>query len=256
MASARVFNSAGEEVGLIAEGIGFWVPPQGLKAQEGAFVPDQGQQGLIDVIGTGYTIFWDGANSQGQWVDSGAYTVVLSITDSFGAVTIITAKLTVLRAPNTLELAIFNSAGERVRRILLPENASFSLDEFAWDGRDERGQPVSQGSYMAVLTRSGPDGKSVQSRHLSLLYGPGPAAAAPRLLELGKGRALLQTQPGSSARVYTLAAELVRQAGPASSNGELELDLNGFAEGIYLIQLEIPGPRGIQRHRIKWAYLR
>lgn len=255
--SARVFNSAGEEVALLADGLGFYTQPQGLKAQLSAFVPDASQSMPLSVMGTSFAFSWDGANSQGQLVDAGAYTVLLSVKDQFGAITSYTVQVTVIRSPESIEVSVFNSAGERVKQAALPLSPSSTLDNFVWDQKDDAGKTVAQGTYVAVLTRHSQSGVSVQSKSLTVLYGPDPGLPAPRLVLLGPDSFLIRSGAADSkARVYNVAGELVRLAAASSANGDMRVDLNGFAAGIYVIIVENQGPLGPRRTLLKWALSR
>ena len=197
-----MYNSAGELVKRVADNLGVYDQPSGLDAEQPGFVPDAGGLGWVLVVGPRLPIAWDGSNSRGQWVQSGTYTLVLSSTDPFGHVTTFTSQVAVLRAPASVQVDIYNSAGELVRHFDSQANdklagseltlSSTSLaagsgpagserdltihygagqdDQAVWDGRDDEGQLVQSGSYIVKVLREEPgSGPSVLSETVTVI---------------------------------------------------------------------------------------
>src|SRR6185369_661699 len=113
-ASVRVFNSAGEEVGILYEALGLYAQPTGLSPLQPGFLPDSGGKGTLSLDGTGLTLSWDGKNAQGQIVSSGVYYVSVEVKDPFGKLVTWTAALSVIRTEAFATVQVFNSAGELV----------------------------------------------------------------------------------------------------------------------------------------------
>jgi hypothetical protein len=67
-----------------------------------------------------------------------------------------------LPAPGVATIAVFDRTGRKVRT-LLSGRLSPGAHTARWDGRDDRGEPVSSGAYIAVLDFGG---KSVSHRML------------------------------------------------------------------------------------------
>ena len=63
-----------------------------------------------------------------------------------------------------MRLTIYNSAGQRVRQ-LVDEHVAPGQHVLQWDAHDERGNPVSSGTYIYRLEYSG----QVQVRKMTLL---------------------------------------------------------------------------------------
>lgn len=288
----RVFNSAGEEVAWPVREQPAWLQPSALKALIGVFSPDGGGQALLEAVGAGLQLAWDGRNSGGQPAGSGAYTLVLAQTDRFGATVTFSAAVQLLRAAASAEIEIFNSAGERVRRLDPPGDASrLDLDQsgfvpsdlggqdlkigygeglwMGWDGRNDRGELVNSGSYL-VLVRGTQGGQSLSlSREVVLLKGPGQDPLAGALVApnpLGPAQTELRILlPGLAstaplrARIYSLSGELVAEPSGRAPDGSLRwaVEREGAAAGIYVIELNAQNAEG-RRHRrtLKAAVLR
>src|SRR5207244_343769 len=108
------YNSAGEKIAELADGIGLYVMPQGLKTVDAAFAPDSGGLASIMILGPDQLIYWDGANNNGQLVSSGDYYVKMELKNNFGVVSSYMTQVAVVRQALGVEIEIFNSAGEVV----------------------------------------------------------------------------------------------------------------------------------------------
>ncbi len=56
-----------------------------------------------------------------------------------------------LEKPERVNLAIYNILGQRVRTMLAGEEFAAGPYTFLWDGKDDRGSPVSSGMYVYKL---------------------------------------------------------------------------------------------------------
>ena len=77
------------------------------------------------------TFFWDGTNSNGQFVKNGVYYVKVAERDQFGRTSVKIEAVQILNQGNLYEIRVFNSAGELVRNIVFPSN--FTKLDFAPD---------------------------------------------------------------------------------------------------------------------------
>ncbi len=272
----RVYNSAGELVAQVAQGLGIYAQPTGLSAAGTGFVPDQGGRGLFQVAGPDLTLAWDGTNTGGQYVAGGTYTAVLTSRDPFGKVTTFTSQVAVIRQPSTLQVDIYNSAGELVRHFeaarkdpgagneLALSSPSFvpppgagpgltirfgdgSGDTLSWDGRNDQGGLVQSGSYEVRVFGQEAGGQSLMTDTVTVVdAGESPLAAvvaAPNPAGADGGPVeLLLSAPAVypvEARVYDEAGELV--AAFSAPGGSSRLSWNpreGDAPGVYLVVLQ------------------
>jgi flagellar hook assembly protein FlgD len=158
------------------------------------------------------SVYWDGDNQNGQWVQDGTYYVQMTSTDSFGAVRSSSMAIAVLGAPNTASLQVFNSAGELVRTLQLSgvgslptdlstDTRSFSTSvnpvtgqlqgglgltlkvggtgtqQVIWDGLSDQGQPVDSGVYVVKLSYTAAGSTTVvKTLSVTLLQGPNSSA--------------------------------------------------------------------------------
>lgn len=175
----KIYNSAGELVFVVADDINVFAGMFGLGSPDSALVPDQpGASATLSLLGTGLSLAWDGTSSSGQKVQSGTYTAVAEVTDSFGRTTTYQASVSVLRLPVEVQVSVFNSAGELVYQVRKPSTTvpdmaelTFSTEQLvlgedsdrqamieviyqrgsekiAWDGRNSQGSLVSSGMYI------------------------------------------------------------------------------------------------------------
>jgi hypothetical protein len=139
-------------------------------------------------FGTGATTYyWDAINAQSQEVGTGVYYIKIETLDPYGHMTTIVKDITVVRIDESVELNIYNSAGELVRQIKQEKNVltdTVSLeklgdrlvftkegkgidikygnnigDYITWDGKNQEGGIVSSGIYeVQVILRNAKDG--------------------------------------------------------------------------------------------------
>jgi flagellar hook assembly protein FlgD len=263
-----------------------------LEALSPSFIPDSGGVGLVDAVGTGLTLQWDGRNSNGQLAASGVYTMVLTLTDPFGTSSTYSAALQSIRVTNSVEIRIFNSAGELVRHFdsltatagasrldlstsgFIPGGTPLKIQYSAtdwqgWDGRNDRGEPVAPGSYLIHAISSKEGQQTVMTREVVVLTAPGAdpfedAVAGPSpLLPSDKVlRIVLPKMPLGvpvTARVYALSGELVATLNERAADGSLSLDAEGrrLAAGVLVIELVGTDSDGrMVRKTLKAAILR
>jgi hypothetical protein len=187
--TVTLFNSAGEKVKVVYDG------PALAVANEITVSPlHNSEGGPIDIaiggvsVANGAGLTWDGGNDNGQWVSDGVYYLQVSSIDAFGDVLTSNQAVSVVGAPPTAALQVYNSAGEMVRNIPLPSSSSLPTDfsvasstfvvgtgtpsqgpsglqidlklrgsagaslPLVWDGLSDRGLPVSSGTYLLKLT--------------------------------------------------------------------------------------------------------
>jgi hypothetical protein len=271
-----------------------WTLPSGLQALQSAFAPESGGLALAQAVGSELTLAWDGRNRQGQWAASGLYTLLMTQTDPFGSTTSFSASVQLLRQGLDVMVDIYNSAGERVRHFSLnaPSGPSrLDLDQggfvplslggqdlkivvadgssLDWDGRNDRGELLSSGSYL-IKVRGHQGGKPiVLSREVILLQAlgaeplqgalvaPNPLGPAQRLLRV----LLPHAHPGLAlrARIYGLSGELAAQLHQRGPDGSLSWDVEGAgaAAGVYLIELQALDAQGRWHRKVlKAAVLR
>lgn len=281
-----LFNQAGEAVKVLALNQPVTGAVQGLSVQNPTFAPQVGQQAVIIVDGKTY--LWNGANSNGQQVQTGVYYVMASIKDSNGNVTAYTQPLTVIAVPNQYSLKIFNSAGEVVQTLTVaaygatqpttlsadkssaaigPNGGGFTfslgagLPTVAWDGKDAEGNLVSSGTYTVQLV-SQTAGNSVQVATTevaviatggSVVDGafavPNPVGASSNGFDV--------FCPGAAAgsvivgRMYDLAGELVLETNNSSMTTMIRFSFGSrpIAGGVYLIELTGTAPWGRVDHK-------
>jgi hypothetical protein len=286
----KVYNSAGEEVGILYEALGLYQMPTGMSVLQGGFLPDSGGKGLLSLEGPGLTLAWDGKNAQGQIVSSGVYYVSVEVTDAFGKVETWTSPLSVIRTENSAKIQVFNSAGELVwsqkealtntaqlslsSRELLPTTTGSGLkiqygagasDFIYWNGLNNAGLAVTSGTYIIEVTQDSPGAArkvytaSVTVLQLSdqvfdaLLPSANPVHAGVNQITItltGAGAGTVAT-----GGAYSLAGDLV---GTLSGTSTLTWTIPGaLASGVYLVRVEATNTIGRRRAAIlKIALLR
>jgi flagellar hook assembly protein FlgD len=212
--SIAIFNSAGEKVKLVYSGLG------SSMANQITVSPGSGSGGPASIVIGGVVVpgggilTWDGDNDSGQWVSNGVYYLQVSSTDSFGSVQTVSQALPVLGTPRTASMQVYNSAGEMVRHIPVPNLSSLPTDfsvssstfvtgtdssgrsqgglqinlkvnnggsastlPLSWDGLSDGGEPVSSGTYLVKLTyMQAGMAMAVKTVAVTLLQGPGSPA--------------------------------------------------------------------------------
>lgn len=121
--------------------------------------------------GTGMTFTWNGTTNANQMVAPGNYYIKVSTTDTYGHVETKIEDLQILYIQEYVQVNIYNSAGELVRRLQAPYNGasvvSLGVDDvlqvgkdmsniiigyspgnsIQWDGKNSQGEIVSSGTY-------------------------------------------------------------------------------------------------------------
>jgi hypothetical protein len=291
----KIYNSAGELVAVLADGLNIPASFSGLGAPSEALVPDQGgSSAALNLLGTGQSLAWDGKNSGGQRVDSGSYTAVADVTDQFGKVTTYSTSFAVLRLPAELKVSVYNSAGELVYQVITAAPPlsdltalSFSTDQLllgagdpklevryrtgsdqiTWDGRNSQGRLVTAGMYMVKVEVSqaglAPVVVTKQVQVLRVLSGNSlaEAFAAPNPAGPGVSKVVFflgEVDPALrvKAEIFTLAGERVAGGDNLGHPDSIDWQLGAAAPGVYLAVLEAQGDAGLQRKVIKLAVKR
>jgi flagellar hook assembly protein FlgD len=160
----------------------------------GLETPDQQKNGYAE-----YT--WNGTNSGGQEVANGVYYIKETTTDGYGHTDVITKQITVLNENQSVQLNIFNSAGELVATImgtydgnsqvsLNLSNGSNSTSVFpvgkgeppititydatnpplTWNGQNSQGDYIQSGVYeVQLVVNSGTGSSSRISKSITFL---------------------------------------------------------------------------------------
>jgi hypothetical protein len=268
-----VYNSAGERVRLLYDGGLEGAPSPSLDA---AVLAAGGSLSLrlgTRLPGGASSLSWDGTSDGGQSVAGGVYELKVETEDPFGAKTSVILSVQALSAPLGAVLAVYNSAGECVRRQALsgpdalasgfePERSVLAPEQVLkgqlllpggpvisvlWDGRNAAGDQVAGGVYSLVLELAG-TGRVVQARNIEVLKAPGPPApelvAGPSPL---RGRWLtLVCAPFAgrslAAQAYDLAGEAVAAGASSDGSGRLRLDAAGLAPGLYFLAVQVSDP--------------
>jgi hypothetical protein len=289
-ARVKVYNSAGEEVGILYEALGLYLQPTGMSVIQGGFLPDSGGKGLLSLEGPGLTLAWDGKNAQGQIVSSGVYYVSVEVKDAFGKLETWTSPLSVIRTETFATVQVFNSAGELVwsqkqpltstaqlslsSRELLPTTTGSGLkiqygagasDFILWNGLNSAGLAVTSGIYIIEVTQDSPGAaKKVYTASVTVLQLSGQIfdALLPSANPVPAGMnqvTITLTGAGSgtvaTGGAYSLAGDLV---GTLSGTNTLTWDIPGtLASGVYLVRVEATNTLGRRRAAIvKIALLR
>ncbi|MGH7441646.1 MAG: hypothetical protein ACREKE_03115 [bacterium] len=209
--SIGIYNSAGELVRTVFSGPSQFVP---LAVSLSASVLQAGSGGASSAIGIsvgGYltlpgggqvlSVSWNGTDNNGQGVAGGVYTLLVTTTDSFAKVTTLDSTIQVEEVAPRNSLAIYNSAGEQVSVLTLPQPAAGAAASYAglelpsntyapvydpvsgqvktpfvldvmpsnsgaavpalWNGTNAQGLPVASGEYTAQLIFNPPQGSQI-----------------------------------------------------------------------------------------------
>jgi flagellar hook assembly protein FlgD len=134
--SLRLYNSAGELVRSLYQGLAQDAPTQVLMSQSSlaagsgvvSFLFSGALSGILGQSGTS-AIAWDGRNDNGQLVAGGQYYAQIKTTDSFGHSSTLVDSVTVIQAVLSQQLNVYNSAGEVVAQVPLTATAMTSRFE-------------------------------------------------------------------------------------------------------------------------------
>ena len=83
---------------------------------------------------------------------------------------IIHYSLLALSTPRPVEVALYDLSGRRVRVLFDGEESNGRYTDKVWDGRDDQGQAVPPGLYVARVFVSGDSGDAEQSRIVAVVY--------------------------------------------------------------------------------------
>jgi flagellar hook assembly protein FlgD len=185
----NIYNSAGEIVKNLYSGDSEYPASQAQVEQNAT-----GNGGTeVDITGldgnAGPDVIWSGTNNGGQSVESGAYYVQISSTNSFGQTVTESKSVSIVSAAGSVTLGIYNSAGELVDNLsgeiatLSSEPTGMSLPagqngvvastdptqgglkinltladgqttSVFWDGMSSQGQPLQSGNYLVTLSQT------------------------------------------------------------------------------------------------------
>jgi hypothetical protein len=276
-----VYNAAGEVVRSLYRGAAR-IRPGHISLDSPSL--SLGQASLrIDVMGSladgQPSLYWDGANDSGQLVSTGSYYIKMDSVDPFGATSSAIVSVSVLEARGSQRLAVYNSAGELMRSMELPQGLELSGFELAegilllggeapapkslgielrsgqnqvhqiqWDGKNSRGDFVDSGVYSIVLlSRKAGSETRVFSKDVQVLRAPmgNPASGAHALLNpLPAGRAAFSiaypAHPGRQASAVLYSLSGERVSQASAPGGQ----------GILLIPCNHLGP-GIYLARLE-----
>jgi flagellar hook assembly protein FlgD len=187
--TVNIYNSAGEVVRNLYSGDSEY-PASQAQVLENATAGGGVQVDITGLVGdAGPDLIWTGTNNGGQAVESGAYYVQISSTNSFGQVQTESKSVTIVSAAGSATLGIYNSAGELVDNLSgqlaglssqptgmsLPSGqsgvvASTNPNEgglkinltlangltttIFWNGLGTQGQPLQSGNYLVTLSQT------------------------------------------------------------------------------------------------------
>jgi hypothetical protein len=274
--------------------VDFYSLPTGMSLASATIDPDSGQSAQLEFPGLPQTGLWSGTNANGQTVAGGMYTINASYTDNYGQTTSYSVSVQVVRAPSTVSVSVYNSAGELVRTILtqavsgqpvppvlssttlVPAAGAAKADsgleislgstQLWWNGLNSAGQAVGPGVYLVKVTWSvnGAIMENVAKAVTVLAPSLGDpldtAWMAPNPAPEGAGVMVIGLDPsvdaaGLTGRVYALDGGLVAALSP-DADGRLDWSFGGrAAPGVYLIQLGITDAAGVKRTRVLKAAL-
>lgn len=253
--------------------------------------------GVISVYVQGKLVAsWDGTNGSGTPVTNGTYYLTAQSIDPAGVVTTVTQTVTVSRTLSTVAVEVYNESGEVIRhlyetvvdstegsiqsvqlsasliepgstsagmpssatiQVALPNNESFTV---VWDGRDDSGNPVTNGQYFVEASWKGGPGDSAQvvTRDIAVensgrsLAG-GKVYALPNILQGGQAETVFRIDSASNltlkVKLYDTAGERVASFdGPAGSN-EAAFDAARLASGFYIALVELDDAAGPVEHQ-------
>ena len=300
-----LYNTAGEVVRHVFDGNSS-VDPTNFESQIiGAPIGGRLPMAIsISGVGAGSppSIVWQGDNDNGQTVSNGTYYFKLESTDSFGKTTALIKEVVVLGNTGGNSLAIYNSAGELVRNLPLTTLPSDLIDftlvdteaiatgdtangssgqnglkmnlrdangnthPWAWDGRNDKGQPVASGTYTVQLVHTELGAPTtVKSISVTVLQAPNeslqaslggalvvPAPWRPGGMSGDFALIVYKPLPGKEgvAKCYNLAGELVALGLDANNQGQVQIPVSKLASGVYVVDFEITENKAILGRRV------
>jgi uncharacterized repeat protein (TIGR01451 family) len=175
---------------------------------------------------------WDGTNREGDKVTNGVYLVKLQSIDPYGVVTTVTRELTVSITRSTLDIAIYNEAGEVVR--------SFTREEIV---------DMVAGSGGALLPEDFEVGKASMAGGVFVLTGSGPSGQGSSVtITLGSGRGLAWDGRGDNGSLVTSGKYFVaiRSSVPGEYVQEMILNVTVRNDGVNDIEGVVVSPNPIR----------
>jgi flagellar hook assembly protein FlgD len=289
MISIVLYNEAGEQVAVIADGIEREDRMEKMEFAGDIDIINDDQGNIIVVFPDGSTFEWLGLDENGNEVSNGTYLVQIENVDRTGLVTTVTKSVSVIRSASLVTVRVYNEAGELVWETELTENVteamgqvSLSTDEVdpgsdhvdknsvvidlggegevVWDGRDSAGNIVGNGAYL-VEVRVQTGGEEVLfTRTVTVLHGelevfdgisisPNPVINA--------GSVTISTIGGDvsylTVNIYNLAGELIRKLHTQGNSVEWGLDITQgwpVAGGVYVAVVEAVGSDGTREQQL------
>ena len=242
-----VFNEAGEQVGVISDGLILESAVNEFFFRDGLVAIDESNFSIVIIFpddgNGGVTLTWLGLDESGQPLANGSYVVKVESVDSLGITTVLTGTASILRAQATATVRIYNEAGELIYSRQLAAGSvqqsdvaiegsvvdpsmqagtpgstiSIQIGTFslAWQGTDQAGRAVANGQYLLEISLESGAESSVITETVTVLNS-GPLNAGSLRLNpnpvAGNEPVALRVAAGSlggKVRVYTVSAELV-----------------------------------------------
>ncbi len=251
-------------------------------------------------IGQGGSVFiWDAKNDIGQVVKQGVYYIKVEEKDGYGHTNVLIKDINVMKEEQYVEVRIFNSAGELVKVIReekaqIPENIILVVENIIpieeegseiiisygsepganvrWDGRNEKGEVVTSGTYEVQIITKTEQGLKVQASKTVIILNEGKEFISnikikPNPIEKGKvSKVKIAWESEGEGRVrvyiYNIAGELVRKIEGRLEEGYIEWDLKigsgaVVSHGNYIMVIEGISKSGyINRVKAKTAIIK
>jgi flagellar hook assembly protein FlgD len=272
MISIKIYNEAGELIGIIGDGIFSEERVDAFDfANEVDILTDENGE-IVVVFPNGSRYSWHGIDLNGNQVGNGTYLVQVESVDHVGIVTTITQSVAVVRSEARVSVKVYNEAGEliwesEIRDGVVPEMELISLSsgrlnplsetigqselvitlggagEVTWDGRDSSGNVVANGEYL-VEVRVAVDGdETLITRTVTVLHGelaligevvvsPNPVLGGESVMISVGGPEVAEIRVG----IYNISGELVRKLSSAGKSVSWDLQAGGqqAAAGVYV----------------------
>lgn len=179
-----IYNSAGEVIKSITT-FETQIPLSDFTVINGVITSDSGvAQFSYNGIPLGS---WDATNTNGGKVTNGTYMVKIDSMDPFGVTTTVTHAISVQISRSTLEIAVYNEAGEIVKHFTQAEV-----------------QTLLGGAGGSLLPEDFNVGKvTLSSNTLSPAYGASPNPNAVMTITMGSGRSFIWDGKGDSGAILT-----------------------------------------------------
>ena len=227
----------------------------------------------------GKVFHWDAKNDQGQFVRNGKYYVKVEMKDFYGHINVVTKEIMTVTEDVYLEMRIYNRAGEIVKviRDTSPATTTVSTDDIPdvvaftvaspvayfsyahgmsmmWDGRNERGVLVTNGTYEIQFALNRGGGEELQATKTIIILTeergeflkdvvikPNPySGEVQSFIEFNwqgsTGTGMLEVS------IYNIKGELVRKIKSRIEQGFVRWDVNtgdggSAAAGVYVVKV-------------------